>query len=278
MVASEYREREAGVVGPAFNLVTGTSGDFGRNSFAVARVLPEFAQLFTRDALERVVDSKLMRYPYMLLVQESQPLPIERFVETRQVGSVEVKGYVVPERVWECVADGATLMLHAVEHWHAAVREIAAALEPLTGATVRASVFLTPPGARGLSLHRDNRHVVAIQMEGVKTWEIYPAPEDEQWCDGRIEDPEGEPRPVALVPGDVLGMVRGSPHGATANDQTTLHLTFSFEAPSLRERLRALAYEALEDVPDKAVLSRHDPRLHEHLDALLERMRAAAGT
>jgi ribosomal protein L16 Arg81 hydroxylase len=149
----------------------------------------------------------------------------------------------------------------------------------LTGATVRASVFLTPPGARGLALHRDNRHVVAIQVEGVKTWDIYTAPDDEQWSDGRIDDSDGEPSPVALAPGDVLGMVRGSPHRATANDQPTVHLTFSFEAPSLRECLRALAYEALEDVPDKAVLSGpDDPRLHERLDALLERMRAAAGT
>ena len=112
------------------------------------------------------------------------------------------------------------LLLHVLErHWNCAVG---------------CNAYLTPANAQGFAPHSDDVDVFVLQLEGRKTWRVYPpgAGDQEVWprISSRDFEPRELPKPteVHLEPGDLLYLPRGTIHAAVSDrDSHSLHATIS---------------------------------------------------
>ncbi|MFI6638676.1 JmjC domain-containing protein [Streptomyces sp. NPDC050504] len=123
----------------------------------------------------------------------------------------------------------ATLLLRYVDQWHAGVRELTDGLAERFGRQVEAFYFLTPPGARGRPVHRDDADVLAVQIHGTKRWRVYGGPPDGNWQPERVDgDPGDVLLETELREGEVLYVPRGFAHAAVATGGTaSAHLSLT---------------------------------------------------
>jgi ribosomal protein L16 Arg81 hydroxylase len=82
-------------------------------------------------------------------------------------------------------------------------------------------------------VHVDAAHVLAVQLKGTKTWEVYR----------ELGDADTVPpaQTVTLSPGDLYYLPPGTPHRAFAGDSGSLHVTFAISEPTLRVLAEAWA-------------------------------------
>ncbi|HEV8558143.1 MAG TPA: cupin domain-containing protein, partial [Actinophytocola sp.] len=95
------------------------------------------------------------------------------------------------------------------------LRALAGALGTRFASQCDVIAFLTPAGRRGLAPHHDPVDVFVIQLEGTKSWRVWPAPEHRRGDDaGNLnESALGEPAvETTLEPGDVQTGVEVSHH------------------------------------------------------------------
>lgn len=209
-----------------------------------ATEVPRRFTVRTRDLLtvaevERLLAVGLLRYPYVALVRDGTPLPIKDFTTSRRVAATDLGFYVDGLRAAAAFADGATIVLNALEDWHEPAADLARELTQATGGRVQVTAFLTPPGARGLAVHRDDVHVFAIQLAGAKAWTLHAPPAHDDWAPGPLPDePADPPEHVTVTEGQCLFLRRGQPHAATAQEGVSLHISFTVRYPKLGDVVR----------------------------------------
>ncbi|MFJ2419182.1 JmjC domain-containing protein [Streptomyces brevispora] len=211
-----------------------------------------------RDAapLLRLASAPGMHWPYLTLVKASAQPAIRDF--TTAIPGYRQRGIDL-ERLSRLIADGYTLKYQRIEDFNDAIRATAIAVQGHFGLPTTAYAFVTPAESRGLSFHRDASHVVAVQLEGQKHWEIVRPAGGANPNAGLEPTPQGEPTSFVLSPGDVLYLPHGWPHRARTSSDRSTHLTFTIARP----HPSALATELLVDgraTPD-AVLSNAVHRL-----------------
>lgn len=108
-------------------------------------------------------------------------------------------------------------------------------LQDFFGSFVGANVYLTPPGTQGFAPHYDDIEAFVIQLEGKKTWKVYPPldisntlPRESSGNFKRKQIPAEPLLTVELEAGDLLYFPRGYIHEAHASEDThSLHITLS---------------------------------------------------
>ncbi|MGH3760052.1 JmjC domain-containing protein, partial [Actinophytocola sp.] len=196
-------------------------------------------ELLSVAEVERVLAVGLLRYPYLALVRDGVPVPIKEFTTGRRVAATDLAFYVDGPAVAAGFAAGATVVLNAMEDWHPPADALAGELTAATGGRVQVTAFLTPPGARGLAVHRDDVHVYAIQLAGAKAWTLHAPPAGEAWAPGPLAEPPADPvEHVTLAAGECLFLRRGRPHAATAQDGVSLHISFTIRYPKVADVVR----------------------------------------
>ncbi|WP_035844966.1 JmjC domain-containing protein [Kitasatospora azatica] len=169
-----------------------------------------------------------LHWPYLTLVRSSSQPAVKEFTDA-------VPGFrqrvIDPDRLRELVGQGYTMKFQRLEDFDGAVRAEVAAFQAHFGLATTAYAFVTPTESRGLSFHRDASHVLAVQLEGHKEWEIVRPTAGANPNAGLEPDPQGERFSFVLAPGDMLYLPHGWPHRArTASDRST-HLTFTLSRP-----------------------------------------------
>ncbi len=146
---------------------------------------------------------------------------------------------------------GATLVVSQFHEMHPPLARFCRGLEQVFLHAVQANIYLTPPGAQGFRTHYDTHDVLVLQVEGEKTWRIYPGqpvprPTRRTPWPGGIE-PLGPPEALTLRPGEALYVPRGIMHDAAAQaGGHSLHVTVGLLEPSFASVLR-LAVDLLEE-------------------------------
>lgn len=100
---------------------------------------------------------------------------------------------------------------------------------------VYAAIFLSPANAQGISLHFDSKDVFAVQLQGEKTWLLYPPPVpcpldnsgDNEYDDLLATEPLLR---ATLRPGDLLYVPRGFLHAVSTGAEPSLHVTLGLTA------------------------------------------------
>ncbi|GAB4191009.1 MAG: hypothetical protein Tsb002_19340 [Wenzhouxiangellaceae bacterium] len=148
-----------------------------------------------------------------------------------------------PERVYQRLAQGATIRIGNVARYLPEVARMAAGFEQRLQTDININLYYTPRQSRAFEAHYDNHDVFIIQVAGSKRWRLFQ--QAEQWpvevvYRGRLEwlrqhsdagfsppvSTRGEPDEVILRAGDMLYVPRGRVHQvSTLDDSPSLHLT-----------------------------------------------------
>lgn len=196
-----------------------------------------FTALLSDRRLEEVL-AALRPTPDMLrLVRQGQTLPFEELqLPDGMVDMVQLRNRY---------AEGYSIVLNGAERFAPELRMLTNAIAADVDFETQINLYATPPGARGFSPHFDDHDVLALQVRGTKTWHVHLSspivpPERFRQRD-RAVDPAtlGEPERIALAPGDILYLPRGTIHAAETDASASVHLTIGFHPPTMLALLNA---------------------------------------
>ncbi|MEU2251199.1 cupin domain-containing protein [Streptomyces sp. NPDC019224] len=220
----------------------------------------DFSDLFSAGAVDELVSRRGLRTPFLRVAKNGDTLPDASFTSPAGVGAT-ISDQADDTALWREFADGATLVLQALQRTWAPLGDLTAALAAELGHPVQANAYVTPPQNRGFDAHYDVHDVFVLQIEGTKRWTVHPPvhPDplrDQPWTDHRrtvAEAARGEPHlDTVLEPGDVLYLPRGWLHAAEAQGEVSVHLTLGVHAwtrYALAEQLMRAALAELRDDP-----------------------------
>ncbi|MFJ8825249.1 cupin domain-containing protein [Streptomyces sp. NPDC102467] len=247
--------------------LTGLSREeFARDVWALAPLLTrgasDFSDLFSAAAVDELVSRRGLRTPFLRVAKDGATLPESSFTSPGGVGAT-VADQLDDTALWRSFADGATLVLQALQRTWEPVAEFSTRLGTELGHPVQANAYVTPPQNRGFDAHYDVHDVFVLQIAGTKRWTIHepvhPDPlRDQPWTGHRAavaEAARGTARiDTVLEPGDVLYLPRGWLHAAQAQGSVSIHLTLGVHNWTRHALAEQLAQSAL-------ALLRDDPRM-----------------
>ncbi|MFJ5230692.1 cupin domain-containing protein [Kitasatospora sp. NPDC088391] len=248
-----------------FSVVERLGGDdflaqtLGR-SFKVARgEAASLAGLMSWDNLNAILTHHRFEPPRFRLAANGEQVPAHTYSRPITTRRSTVWHQLQPSELHQRLAEGATLVLDAVDELHPGISALAGQLERWLRTGVQANLYASWTGTEGFGVHWDDHDVVVVQLDGAKRWRIY-GPTRALPMHRDVETPEPPPEePVAdlvLTAGDVLYLPRGWWHAVAASEgEHSLHVTCGLQSTTgadlitwLSEMLRA--HEAVRaDIP-----------------------------
>ncbi|MGW2540049.1 JmjC domain-containing protein [Kitasatospora sp. NPDC001574] len=186
--------------------------------------------LLTWDDLNSILATHRMEPPRLRLSQDGETVPLGRYSTpiTNRRGATWNRSH--PAELHARLAEGASLVVDAIDEIHSPIRAAAEELERFFGTPVQANAYASWTEREGFGRHWDDHDVVVVQQHGAKRWRLWkPTRTAPTFRDVETpEEPEGGPvADLVLQPGDVLYLPRGWWHSVTADQGTeSLHLTF----------------------------------------------------
>lgn len=219
------------------------SSEVWGRTFNIERERIEPSTLLTSTTLDEMLDTSLLRWPYLSVLREGAVPAMSAYTKNRDVIGHSRDGFIDGTAVRALMAQGATVKLNKLSDWHLPSREIVLALQHKIPVAVSSYAFWTPKQGQGMLPHRDGSHVFVIQLEGTKRWQLFVSdPEDiraNPGLDVRSTAPSAE---FDMAPGDVLYLPHGWPHVTrTISKEPSLHLTFTLAEPTPEALLEAFA-------------------------------------
>lgn len=234
--------------------------DFWARTALLTRRAGDFSDLFSADAVDELVSRRGLRTPFLRVAKDGSTLPEPSFTSPAGVGAT-IGDQLDDTALSRLFADGATLVLQALQRTWQPVADFCARLSTELGHPVQANAYVTPPQNRGFDDHYDVHDVFVLQIEGAKRWlvrePVHPDPlRDQPWTgrrDAVAEAAKGEAYiDTVLEPGDVLYLPRGWLHAARAQGEVSIHLTLGIHTwtrYALAEQLAQSALAVLRDDP-----------------------------
>ncbi|MFE9608068.1 JmjC domain-containing protein [Streptomyces sp. NPDC006012] len=193
------------------------------------------------DDLNDIIAAHRLEPPRMRLSRAGEAVPVTSYA-TLRTNRRGVSWYQAePAEFHARLAEGASLVIDAIDQIHAPIRESAVELERFFRTPVQVNAYASWTAEEGFGTHWDDHEVVVLQVDGAKRWRVYgPTRQAPAWRD--VEEPEaptGKPlADIVLTPGDVLYLPRGWWHAVSADQGTpSLHLTFGLATQSGAEFL-----------------------------------------
>jgi hypothetical protein len=216
--------------------------------------------LLAWDDLNEIVAAHRLEPPRMRLSRAGEALPVTAYsiLRTNRRG---VSWYQPqPADFHARLAEGASLVIDAIDQVHPPVREAAAGLERFFRTPVQVNAYASWTAEEGFGTHWDDHDVVVLQLEGSKRWKIHgPTRQAPAWRDVEApEAPAGDPiADIVLAPGDLLYLPRGWWHAVSADQGTaSLHLTFGLTTQTGAEFLDWLSDDLRASVTVRADVPR----------------------
>ncbi|QKW19400.1 cupin [Kitasatospora sp. NA04385] len=202
---------------------------FGRSYHVVRGNTASVAGLVSWDDLNAILTHHRLETPRFRLASDGEPVPAFRYsrpVVTRRSTTWQ---RLQTATLHEQLADGATLVLDAVDELHPGVGRLAKHLENWLRTAVQVNLYGSWTGTEGFGTHWDDHDVIVVQLDGAKRWKLY-GPTRTAPMSRDVATPEEPPeQPVAdlvLTAGDVLYLPRGWWHAVAASEgRHSLHLT-----------------------------------------------------
>ncbi|MFF4549902.1 JmjC domain-containing protein [Streptomyces sp. NPDC001435] len=223
----------------------GIFADAWNKEFRILRGAVDPAGCISSAFVEDRLEASLLRWPYFSVLRHGA-VPHERaYTTSRDVIGHERPGFPDRAAIHRLMSAGGTLKLNQLSDWHRPTRALVEEFEAAAPVAVASYVFWTPPESRGMLPHRDASHVVAVQLEGRKEWQLYAQEGQVRGGAGLDVDAQEPTHTFVLEPGDVLYLPHGWPHDAVARDGDSFHLTFTLTEPTPDDLLEALATHLL---------------------------------
>ncbi|MFY1694096.1 MULTISPECIES: cupin domain-containing protein [unclassified Solwaraspora] len=207
-----------------------------------------FTDLFDRDTADELLSRRGLRTPFIRVARDGAVLAESTYTGSGGAGA-EIGDQVLDERVLGLYADGATIVLQGLHRLWPPIIDFTTELSAALCQPLQVNAYLTPAGNQGFATHYDTHDVFVLQVRGRKRWRVHAPvladPLPRQTWSGRADEvaarADGPPAlDVVLAPGDALYLPRGWLHSATAQHDSSLHLTVG-----VRSRTRFSLVEAL---------------------------------
>jgi len=216
----------------------------------------DYRDLFSYAALDAVISGAGLRHPTFRVAKDPKLIdPSAYTIPSVPWGPGEQRGLAIPERVYDLVGQGHSVVLEDAHRVWGPLGAQARRFEQIFGARAFTNVFFTPAGTRAFRPHYDVQNAFIIQCEGVKHWKVHEPhvvkPTRGEPCPPEGSEPGETLIAVDLSPGDVLFIPRGFVHYGHTTDQPSVHVT-----------LGVLPY-TLSDVVRNALKRFDDPWLRE---------------
>ena len=199
---------------------------FDRSLVHLPGAAGRFAGLLEWDGLSRLLEWTPLQPPRIELARGGRTIAPERFL------SGDKSPVIDAGRLSLELAQGATLIVNGIDQMVPGVAALADELAGDLGVRTGINLYARWKADSGLPLHWDTHGVIVLQLAGRKSWTVHsptrPLPVDGD----RFEPPAPGAEPAwegVLEDGDVLYLPRGYPHGASAVDGPSMHLTISLE-------------------------------------------------
>jgi ribosomal protein L16 Arg81 hydroxylase len=156
--------------------------------------------------------------------------------------------------VAESFRHGSTIRVRDMGRFDARLGQIEREVRRRFAAGADINLYLTPPSKAGFPPHFDITDVFIIQCLGRKQWRLYsefanrkelPLPAT-NWEPERYMPIAASAKTIALSPGDVLYLPRGTMHEAFCLDEESMHLTVSIVPVTFAEVLGKVLEAAAE--------------------------------
>ncbi|KQV20852.1 MULTISPECIES: cupin domain-containing protein [unclassified Kitasatospora] len=188
------------------------------------------APLLSWGDLNTILATHRMEPPRLRLSQDGETVPLHRYSAPITNRRGVTWNRVHPAELHARLAEGASLVVDAIDEIHPPIGAAAEALERFLGTPVQTNAYASWTEKEGFGRHWDDHDVVVVQQHGAKRWRLWePTRTAPTFRDVESpEEPDGEPvADIVLHPGDVLYLPRGWWHAVTADQGTeSLHLTF----------------------------------------------------
>ena len=207
-----------------------------------------YAGVLSMADIDAIVGFRQLKYTQLKIARAEHAQPDKVFY-------VDSDSTSDTNRLFHSYDQGDTVVLNFAQcYWEPAAR-LCAALENFFHFPAGVNVYVTPRNSQGFPPHFDSHDVFVLQVEGAKSWRIYPAREAMP-CG--IEDSQPIPRErlgaplraCRLTAGDLLYLPRGYVHEAHATDASSVHVTVGVRSFTwtdlLSEMLAAASQENLE--------------------------------
>ncbi|WP_019063020.1 cupin domain-containing protein [Streptomyces prunicolor] len=202
-------------------------------------------ELMTWDDLNTILATHRMDPPRLRLSIDGEMVPQYRYSAPVSTRRHTVWQRTHPAELHERLAEGASLVIDAVDELHPPVGRAAMELEQWLRTGVQTNLYASWTAREGFGVHWDDHDVVVIQVDGSKRWKIYgPTRTAPMYKD--TEEPEPPPEKplteVVMRPGDLLYLPRGWWHSVAASEgEHSLHLTFGIQTTTGAQLLSWLA-------------------------------------
>jgi hypothetical protein len=133
---------------------------------------PTIADLLTWPELEEILATRPLSAPRLRLTQRAVDVPVESY--TRSVmSSGEQPRALVPEKVYDQLRGGATLILEAIDRLHPPIRDAADELVQMISEAAQANLYLAFGEMGGFGTHWDDHDTFIVQVAGLKRWIVH---------------------------------------------------------------------------------------------------------
>ncbi|GAA3056431.1 hypothetical protein GCM10020229_80230 [Kitasatospora albolonga] len=222
----------------------------GRSYKVVRGDATSTAGLFGWDDLNAILAVHRLESPRFRLAADGAQLPTHLYSRPVVTRRSTVWNQLQPSALHQQLAQGATLVLDAVDELHQGIGGLAMDLERWLRTGVQTNLYASWTSTEGFGVHWDDHDVVVLQLDGAKRWRIY-GPTRVAPMHRDVDSPELPPEtPIAelvLTAGDLLYLPRGWWHAVSASEgQHSLHLTCGMQSTTgadlitwLSEALRA---------------------------------------
>ncbi|MGW3119351.1 cupin domain-containing protein [Streptomyces sp. NPDC001107] len=202
-------------------------------------------KLITWDDVNTILATHRLEPPRFRLSADGEMLSAHRYTAPVTTRRHTVWQRLHPAELHARLAEGASLVIDAVDELHPPVARAAMELERWLRTGVQANLYASWTAREGFGVHWDDHDVVVTQIDGAKRWKLYgPTRSAPMYKD--TDEPEPPPeKPVAelvLRPGDMLYLPRGWWHSVAASEgEHSLHLTFGVQTTTGAQLLSWLA-------------------------------------
>ncbi|MFT3873715.1 MAG: cupin domain-containing protein [Nocardioides sp.] len=212
------------------------------------------------DVVDILVDGRA-RFPHVVMTLGGKPLSPSEFTGERIINGTPSAGFVEIPKVEGLLKAGASIVFNELEAYWPVLAKIVALVERATGVEIGAMAFLSPPGLGAFPLHQDPVHVVVIQCNGEKRWQVYDHVEGNDVAGPvMLRGDASVAHDMILGVGDVFSMPAAHPHQAQSSETYSLHVSLTAKVRSgrsaLRSNIRAAASALPDDLPLEALTER----------------------
>ncbi|WP_330338765.1 cupin domain-containing protein [Streptomyces sp. NBC_00557] len=236
--------------------------------------------LITWDDVNTILATHRLEPPRFRLSADGEMLPAHRYTAPVTTRRHTVWHRLHPSELHARLAEGASLVIDAVDELHPPVGRAAMELEHWLRTGVQTNLYASWTAREGFGVHWDDHEVIVIQIDGAKRWKLYgPTRTAPMYKD--TDEPEPPPeQPITelvLRPGDLLYLPRGWWHSVAASEgEHSLHLTFGIQSATGAQLLSWLADDLRRHDVLREDLPVHAPATQQ--TAYLERLRKEVTT